>query len=106
MAAREERRRVPTAGLLLAPSLALLFFLVLVPIGFVAVYSFWLRTATGAVKPELTLANWREVFGDPYYWRILGRTLKLAAVTTAVCALIGYVVAYFLANTGTKRRTP
>jgi spermidine/putrescine transport system permease protein len=94
-----------SAGLLLAPALALLFFLVLVPIGFVAVYSFWLRTATGAVRPELTLGNWRELFGDAYYWRILGRTLRLAVVTTAVCALIGYVTAYFLANTGIKRRT-
>ena len=105
MALLESRRTVTTAGLLLAPSLALLFFLVLVPIGFVAVYSFWLRTATGAVKPELTLVSWRELFGDPYYWRILGRTMRLALVTTAACALIGYVVAYFLAHTAIKRRT-
>jgi spermidine/putrescine transport system permease protein len=105
MALLESRRTVTTAGLLLAPSLALLFFLVLVPIGFVAVYSFWLRTATGAVKPELTLVNWRELFGDPYYWRILGRTMRLALVTTAACALIGYVVAYFLAHTAITRRT-
>src|SRR5215472_12193658 len=94
-----------SAGLLLAPSLTLLFLLVIVPIGFVLVYSFWLRTATGAVKPELTLANWRELFGDPYYWRILGRTLRLAAVSTGICAVLGYVVAYFVANTTIKRRT-
>jgi len=98
-------RRNASAGLLLAPGLALLFFLVLIPIGFVAVYSFWFRTATGAVRPELTLGNWRELFGDAYYWRILGRTLRLAVVTTAVSALIGYVTAYFLANTRIKRRT-
>jgi spermidine/putrescine transport system permease protein len=99
------RRSAARAGLLLAPSLVLLFFLVLVPIGFVVVYSFWLRTATGAVKPELTLVNWRELFGDSYYWRILGRTLRLALETTGACALIGYVVGYFLANTGIRRRT-
>ena len=105
MAGRESRRNAVRAGLLLAPSLALLLFLVVVPIGFVVVYSFWLRTATGAVRPELTLANWRELFGDAYYWRILGRTLRLSVVTTAICAVIGYAVGYFVANTAIKRRT-
>src|SRR4051812_16933807 len=101
----ESRRNAARAGWLLAPSLALLLFLVIVPIGFVVVYSFWLRTATGAVRPELTLGNWRELFGDVYYWRILARTLRLAFVTTAICAVIGYTVGYFVANTGIKRRT-
>lgn len=105
MADRESRRNAARAGLLLAPSLALLLFLVVVPIGFVAVYSFWLRTATGAVRPELTLANWRELFGDAYYWRILVRTLRLSIVTTSICAVIGYAVAYFIANTLITRRT-
>ena len=105
MALADSRQRATSAGLLLAPSLLLLILLVIVPIGFVIVYSFWLRTATGAVKPELTLANWRELFGDPYYWRILGRTLRLAAVSTGICAVLGYVVAYFVANTTIKRRT-
>jgi spermidine/putrescine transport system permease protein len=95
---------VATWGLLLAPSLSLLFFLVIVPIGFVLVYSFWLRTATGAVRPEFNTGNWRELFGDPYYWQILGRTMVLAVSTTAICAVLGYVVAYFLANTRIKRR--
>ncbi|MFO1159988.1 MAG: ABC transporter permease [Reyranellaceae bacterium] len=93
-----------TWGLLLAPSLSLLFFLVIVPIGFVLVYSFWLRTVSGAVRPEFNLGNWRELFGDLYYWQILGRTMVLAVSTTAICALVGYVVAYFLANTRIKRR--
>ena len=93
-------------ALLLVPSLSLLFFLVVVPIGFVVVYSFWLRTATGAVRPQFTLGNWRELFGDPYYWEILGRTIFLAVTTTAICAVVGYAVAYFLANTRIKQRMP
>jgi len=104
MPGSESRLNAARAGLLLAPSLALLLFLVVVPIGFVTVYSFWLRTATGAVSSELTLANWRELFGDAYYWRILGRTVRLSVVTTAICAVIGYTVGYFAANTGIRRR--
>jgi spermidine/putrescine transport system permease protein len=98
------RAQTAAWAILLAPSLSLLFFLVLVPIGFVLVYSFWLRTATGAVRAELNFGNWRELFGDLYYWQILGRTMFLAVSTTAICAVIGYVVAYFLANTKFKRR--
>jgi spermidine/putrescine transport system permease protein len=89
---------------LLSPALSMLFMLLVVPILFVLVYSFWLRTATGAVQPTLTLANWRELFSDVYYWEILFRTLRLAVVTTTICALVGYVVAYFLAYTRFRKR--
>lgn len=99
----EEPGRLRPA-LLLTPALGLLLMLLVVPVAFVLVYSFWLRTATGAVRATFTLANWHELLSDGYYWLILLRTLKLAAITTAICAALGYVVAYFLANTRIKRR--
>ena len=47
--------------------------------------------------PELTFDNYRKLF-DLYYLRLFGRTLRLGLVTTIVCVLLGYPVAYFLAR--------
>ena len=64
----------------------------------VAVYSFWLRTATGADLPGFHLDNWSEALSDPFYRDILFSTLRIAAITTVVCAILGYPAAYFIAR--------
>jgi spermidine/putrescine transport system permease protein len=72
--------------------------LLFVPLLFIAVYSFWLRTATGAEQVGFYLDNWQEVLTDPFYRDILISTLRIAAITTVVCALMGYPAAYFIAR--------
>ncbi|MCB1754296.1 MAG: ABC transporter permease, partial [Gammaproteobacteria bacterium] len=69
------------------------------PLLFILVYSFWLRTATGADEVGFFLDNWQEVLSDSFYRDILFNTLKIALVTTLLCAILGYVPAYFVANT-------
>lgn len=102
---RDPRRAaLARPALLLAPGVGLLVCFLIVPVCFVLVYSFWLRTGSGLVQRSFTWANWEELFSDEYYWLILARTTKLAVVTTAICAALGYVVAYFLAHTRFKRR--
>jgi putative spermidine/putrescine transport system permease protein len=48
-------------------------------------------------QAELTLDNYRKIF-DLYYVRLFGRTLRLGLITTAVCVVLGYPLAYFLAR--------
>lgn len=90
--------------LLLSPALVSVGLLLVIPTCFVVVYSFWLRTATGADVPGFHLGNWAEVLGDPFYRAILWQTLRIATETTLLCALMGYVPAYFLATTRTRHR--
>ncbi|MDX1606452.1 MAG: ABC transporter permease, partial [Candidatus Competibacterales bacterium] len=78
--------------------------LLVIPTCFIVVYSFWLRTATGADVPGFHLGNWAEVLGDPFYRAILWQTLRIATVTTLLCAVMGSVPAYFLATTQTRHR--
>ena len=91
--------------ILLSPALATVAFLLVVPVLFIVVYSFWLRTATGAELPGFHLDNWQLVFGDPFYRDILLGTLRIAAITTLFCALIGYVPAYVIAMSTTRHKT-
>ncbi|WP_306030294.1 ABC transporter permease [Stappia sp. MMSF_3263] len=91
--------------ILLSPALATVAFLLVVPVLFIIVYSFWLRTATGAELPGFHLDNWQLVFGDPFYRDILLGTLRIAAITTLFCALLGYVPAYVIAMSTTRHKT-
>lgn len=91
--------------ILLSPALLTVAFLLVVPVFFIIVYSFWLRSAAGAEIPGFFLDNWQEVFSDAFYRDILFRTLRIAAITTVLCALLGYVPAYFIAMSETQFKT-
>jgi spermidine/putrescine transport system permease protein len=91
--------------LLLSPALTTIFFLLVVPACFILVYSFWLRTASGADQAGFHLDNWREVLSDPFYRDILLSTLRIAAVTTVICAVTGYLPAYFIAMSESRFKT-
>ncbi|MCR9220529.1 MAG: ABC transporter permease [Alphaproteobacteria bacterium] len=84
---------------LLSPALTAILLLLVIPVCFIAVYSFWLRTATGADVAGFHLDNWAEVLTDSFYRDILLFTLWIAFATTVICALVGYVPAYFIATT-------
>jgi len=62
------------------------------------VYSFWLRSAMGADQVGFYVDNWEKALSDRFYRDILLNTLKIAAITTLICALMGYPAAYFIAR--------
>ena len=93
-----EAREARQPWILLSPALTAVTLLLIVPLIFIVVYSFWLRTATGADQVGFHLDNWAEALTDPFYRDILLNTLKIAAITTIVCALMGYPAAYFIAR--------
>jgi len=93
-----EARETRQPWILLSPALLVVTLLLFVPLLFIVVYSFWLRTATGADQVGFFLDNWQEALGDPFYRDILLNTLKIAAITTVVCAAAGYPAAYFIAR--------
>lgn len=87
----------PVWTLLVGPYALYLLVLLIVPFANVALFSVHAYSPTKVALPELTLANYLKIV-DPYYARLFGRTLRLGLITTAVCALFGYPLAYFLAR--------
>ena len=53
---------------------------------------------------ELTLSNYARL-ADPKYLRVMLGSLRLALLTTALCLLIGYPFAYFMARSSKRART-
>lgn len=91
--------------LLLSPTLLAYLVLLVIPVAFVAVYSFWLSSTTGLANQEWSLANWQEVLSDEFYWAILWQTLKIAIISTIACAILAYPVAYFLVRSKVQNKS-
>jgi len=104
IAGNEADRAELRPWLLMSPALVSVCLLLVVPVCFVIVYSFWLRTATGADQAGFHLANWIEVLTDPFYRDYLIQTLRIAAASTLFCILLGYVPAYFIATSKTRHK--
>src|SRR6202043_1701274 len=94
---RPTTRTRPIWAFLTGPYAVFLLFLLLVPFANVAMYSIHPYSPTKVFLPELTLDNYRKIF-DLYSVRLFGRTLRLGLITTAVCVVLGYPLAYFLAR--------
>jgi spermidine/putrescine transport system permease protein len=96
----ETKRWKPWA--LLAPSLSAVFFLLVIPVCFVVVYSFWLRSPYGGDIPAFQFGNYAKFFDDFFYPSLLIRTIRVALETVALCLVMGYIPAYFFYRTESR----
>jgi ABC-type spermidine/putrescine transport system permease subunit I len=74
-----------------------LVILLVVPLVYIAIYSLLTYSPTKIVTLEPTTANYVKLW-DVYYFELFLRTMKLALITTLICAVLGYPVAYALAR--------
>lgn len=74
--------------LLLSPSLTAVFLLLVVPVCFVVVYSFWLRAPSGQDIPAFQFGNYAKFFADFFYPSILLGTLRVALETVIICLIM------------------
>ncbi|MDJ0388770.1 ABC transporter permease [Roseomonas sp. E05] len=92
-------RQVLAPVLLLLPGAVLLALVLVWPFLTMLGISFTDRYPNGAA---LTLDKYRDVLGDPYFLRIILRTFGLGLVVTAITALLGYPVAWYLARSRSR----
>ncbi len=88
--------------LLLPPTLWLVIFFI-IPLIIVLIYSFLERGTYGGVTWEFTLRNYQRLAND-LYLNIFVRSLGLAALTTLICLMIGYPLAFFIATASRRWR--
>lgn len=84
---------------LMSPGTLWLLVFFLGPLLFMFSYSVMPRGMYGGVEPGFTLEHYARL-ADALYLKILGRTLGYALVCTALCAVMGYPVAYVIARSG------
>jgi putative spermidine/putrescine transport system permease protein len=97
MTAPTSRLALRTA-LLGAPVLLLLILFLVLPYGEMIVMSFRAPATRAAYGDAWTLANYVKAVSDPFYLGVLGRTLAVGTLITALTLLLSYPVALHLAR--------
>lgn len=103
-------------GPLLLPTWLVIGIFLLIPVGLVAVYSFLTKEFRGGVIWDFTLAAYdqffltRGLFGDEpasiewTYILIFARSILQAGIATAMCLIIGFPTAWFIATRSPSTR--
>jgi spermidine/putrescine transport system permease protein len=87
----------------MAPPGATLFFLFVLPMGVMAVFSFRLGTF-GAERDLFTLVNYQSYLENTSYHLLLLKSVLLALETSILAIVLAYPVAYYLASHAGPRR--
>ena len=86
----------------LAPAVLVMLSLFFLPLLIVLAYSFLSRGAYGGVLPPWTLENYARIF-DALYLAILWRSIWIAAVSTALCLVLAFPLAFYIARAGARK---
>lgn len=91
--------RDPRPWRLLSPALIAIALLVITPMAFILVYSFYENIDLAVDKPAFQFGNWNELITDSYYLDAIWKTFRLSIIVTVLAAILGYIPAYFIAYT-------
>lgn len=83
--------------LLLIPGLSVVAIFLLIPIIDISIPTF-------LGEKGLSLSRYIAFFKDDYFMSILFRTLRIAIITTIICAILGIPVSYFVSRSNLKIR--
>jgi spermidine/putrescine transport system permease protein len=102
------------AALLLLPFLVIMAVFFAAPLLLIVGYSFMTQHYPGGVEWPLTLEAYIQIVYDrdfdgalefdPQYLIVFWRSLKLAAICTALCVLVGFPMAYHMATRPPEKR--
>jgi len=93
---------VKLRNIFLAPTAILMAITMLAPLAIIVVYSLLTRGAYGGVELPWTLENFARLW-DPVYGLILARSFWIAALATALCLILGFPLAMFIARSGPRK---
>src|SRR6476660_2683836 len=86
----------------LAPTAILMAITMLAPLAIIMVYSLLTRGAYGGVELPWTIENFTRLW-DPVYGIIFLRSFWIAALATALCLVLGFPLAMFIARSGSRK---
>ena len=91
-AVARKTRRFNFRGSLVIPYGVFMVLFVVFPL--LLIFYFAFTDANG----NFTLNNWGTIFSEPSNWKVIGLTFLIAAITTLICLVIAYPIAYLLSN--------
>jgi spermidine/putrescine transport system permease protein len=99
----EKKRRQDAWALLLLPSLVWLGLFFFAPLVIILAISFFQRGEFSVVQSHLDFSAYARLF-EPANFRAILRSLVIAAITTGICLMVGYPLAYYIARRSVRLR--
>ena len=84
---------------LVGPAVAFIVLLLVTALAVLLMNSLYHFTGT-SVQPLITFEAYRRFFTDPFYANVVMQEVRLAALATALCLVIGYPTAYAITKIG------
>lgn len=94
------KRNMPVASTAGPISIWMIIF-VMLPLLYILFISFMSRDVYGNIEYTFTMDNYKEMF-QPLYLKVIWKSIKLAFITTVICLVIGYPLAYYIASKPSK----
>ena len=95
-----EKQKIDTRPwYLLSPALIAITLMIVVPMCFILVYSFYENIDLAVDRVAFQFGNWDELFSDNYYHYAIWKTLWMATIVTVIAAVLGYIPAYYIVHT-------
>jgi len=91
-----------TAAAMVAPASIVVTIGIVIPIAILLRYSLNQYTPAKVMVDAVTLENYVRFFTDPFYVAVLLRTIRVAALCTAICVVLAFPMAYALARTRSR----
>ena len=88
----KKQRRFNFRGSLCMPYVIFMALFVIFPLALILYYAFT------DVNGAFSFSNWGTVFKSKENWKVIGATFMIAGITTVICLLIAYPIAYLLSN--------
>ena len=79
------------------PYIVWALILIVAPMLLIVLYAFTTK-GNDVVTTKFTIDNFARFFSDSLFLKVLLRSLKVAAITTVACLLLGYYPAYYIAR--------
>jgi putative spermidine/putrescine transport system permease protein len=90
--------------LLLTPPMGWFVFVYLASLALLLITAFWsIDPFTTQIVQTWNLDNFRIILTNDTYWRIIGRTVLIAALVTITDAVLAFPVAYYMARVASRR---
>lgn len=99
---KQSKNKTGFAFAMLSPVTLVLVFLIVIPLIYIVIMSFMTRGTYGGIVYKPTLENYKAIF-DKLYLDVMMKSVGWSLISTVLCLLIGYPVAYRIAGMPKKR---
>ena len=86
------------------PYIIWLTIFIVIPLFLVLLYAFTIGDSKDISTFQFSLNNLERFFSSPVYIQVLLRSVRLAFISTVICLLIGYPIAYIISRENPKKR--